>query len=128
MALSDLRRGELWLVSLGAARPGEPGKNWPAILVSVDEIQAGVPDELMIVVPVSGSRSPSPLRPVVSPEEGVDDHSVAICRGLRAVARSRFLRRLGVAQPETMGNIEAALGIILAIGTSPSNHPQDIGD
>lgn len=119
MASNRPRRGELWLVSLGAARAGEPGKNRPAILVSVDEIQTGEPEELLVVVPVSSSRAPSPLRPVVSPDEGVDNHSVAVCRGVRAVACSRFLRRLGHAKPETMASIETSLAMIVGITATP---------
>jgi mRNA interferase MazF len=119
MASTEPRRGELWLVSLGAGRQDEPGKNRPAILVSVEEIQTDVPDELLVVVPVSSSRTPSPLRPTISPGEGVDSQSVAVCRGVRAVARSRFLRRLGVAKPETMVGVETALGMILGISTGP---------
>jgi mRNA interferase MazF len=115
---SEPRRGELWLVSLGAARKGEPGKNRPAILVSVEEIHAGTVEELLVVVPVSSSRAPSPLRPTVSPEEGVDDPSVAVCRGIRAVSRSRLIHRLGDASPETMARIEAALGMILGFPRS----------
>lgn len=113
------RRGELWLVSLGSSRPGEPGKDRPAITVSVDEITTGVGDELLVVVPVSSSRTLSPLRPAVSPGEGVDGPSAAICRGVRAVARSRFLRRLGALTPETMARVEAALGLTLGIAPAP---------
>ena len=120
MASNRFRRGELWLVSSGAVRAGEPGKNRPAILVSVDDIQTDEPDELLVVVPVSSSRAPSPLRPVISPEEGVDSPSVAICRGVRAVARSRFLRRLGEARPETMAQIETSLTLVLGIEAPPA--------
>lgn len=42
MESTEPRRGEIWLVSLGAARAGEPGKNRPAIVISVDEILAGI--------------------------------------------------------------------------------------
>lgn len=44
MASPEPRRGEIWLVSLGTARKGEPGKNRPAIIVSVDEVSTGVDD------------------------------------------------------------------------------------
>lgn len=114
-ASTEPRRGELWLVSLGAARKGEPGKNRPVIVVSVDEINAGLPDELLVVVPVSSSRAPSPLRPEVSPGEGVEPPSVAVTRGIRAVARTRFLHRLGGAEPKTMARVETALGMVLGI-------------
>lgn len=115
MASSEPRRGEIWLVSLGAARTGEPGKNRPAIVVSVDEILAGVREELVVVVPLSSSRASSQLRPAVSADDGVERGSAAICRGVRAVARTRLLRPIGKAEPETLNEIERALGIILGI-------------
>jgi mRNA interferase MazF len=114
-ALPEPRRGELWLVALGATRGGEPGKHRPAVIVSVDEILTGIEDELVVVVPVSSSRAGSPLRPDVSPAEGVDTESVAVCRGIRAVARSRLLERLGSLAPDTMHEIERALAVILGI-------------
>jgi mRNA interferase MazF len=114
--LAEPRRGELWLVALGAAaRAGEPGKHRPAVVVSVDEILAGIDDELLVVVPVSSSRAESALRPAISPAEGVDTDSVAVCRGVRAVARSRLLERLGAVEPDTMHEIERALGLVLGI-------------
>lgn len=114
-ALPEPRRGELWLVALGAARAGEPGKHRPAVVISVDEILADIDDELVVVVPVSSSRSGSPLRPRVLPSEGVDTESVALCRGIRAVARSRLLERLGTPAPDTIRQIERALALILGI-------------
>jgi len=50
-----------------------------------------VEHEPFMVVPVSSSRAPSALRPRISPEEGIDRESAAICRGIRAVSRSRLL-------------------------------------
>lgn len=113
--MPEPRRAELWLVALGAARAGEPGKHRPAVVVSVDEILTGLDDELIVVVPVSSSRSGSPSRPPVAPTEGVDVESVAVCRGIRAVARSRLVERLGSVTPETMHRIEHALGLILGL-------------
>jgi mRNA interferase MazF len=112
---SEPRRGEIWLVSLGAARKGEPGKNRPALVLSVDEIVAGAEHELFVVVPVSSSRTPSALRPRISSEEGIDGESAAICRGMRAVSRSRLLRRIGRVQPETLHEVEQAVALILGI-------------
>ncbi|HKH17965.1 MAG TPA: type II toxin-antitoxin system PemK/MazF family toxin [Solirubrobacteraceae bacterium] len=120
MASAEPHRGEIWLVSLGAARRGEPGKNRPAIVVSVDEISAGVEDELLVVVPVSSTRAASPLRPAVSPAEGIERQSRAVCRGVRAVTRTRFLRRIGKAKPETLREVERALAMILGLEGAPS--------
>jgi mRNA interferase MazF len=63
MASPEPHRGEVWLVSLGAARKGEPGKNRPVIVVSVDEILTGVEEELHVVVPISSSRASGRLTP-----------------------------------------------------------------
>ena len=115
MASTEPHRGEIWLVSLGAARRGEPGKTRPAIVVSVDELLAGVEDELLVVVPLSSSHAPSPLRPPVSTAEGIDTQSSAICRGVRAVTRTRLLRPIGKAKSETLSEVERALAMILGI-------------
>lgn len=115
MASAEPRRGEIWLVSLGAGRKGEPGKNRPAIVISADEIVAGVEDELLVVVPISSSRAPSLLRPHVPAAEGIDEDSAAICRGVRAVSRSRLLRPIGVLKPDTLRAVERALATVLGL-------------
>lgn len=116
MASSEPRRGEVWLVSLGAARPGEPGKNRPAVVVSVDELNSAATEELIVVVPLSSSRAQSALRPEISPDEGVDRPSRAICRSIRAIARPRLLRRTGTVAPQTLTDIERSLALILGLG------------
>lgn len=115
MESTEPRRGEIWLVSLGAARTGEPGKNRPAIVVSVDDLITGIEDELIVVVPLSSSRQPSDLRPRVSPEEGIDSESAAICRGIRAVSRKRLLRPIGRTNPQTLRAVEESMALILGL-------------
>lgn len=114
-ALPEPQRGELWLVALGAARRGEPGKHRPAVIVSVDNVLTGIEDELVVVVPVWSSVAHNPLRPHLSPTEGVDTESVAVCRGVRAVARTRLVERLGALAPDAMHQIERGLALILGI-------------
>jgi mRNA interferase MazF len=110
------RRGEIWLVALGAGRTGEPAKSRPAVVLSVDELNEGVArDELVVVVPLSSSRAPSALRPEVAPSEGLDRASRAICRGIRAVARARLLHPVGALTPETLGQVERSLASILGL-------------
>ena len=117
-ALPEPKRGDLWLVSFGAGRSGEPGKHRPAVILSADELIGGVTDELIVVVPVSSSRSGTPLRPAITPAEGVDTDSVAICRGMRAVARTRLIERLGRVEPATLRDIERAVAMILGINAA----------
>lgn len=113
MASTEPRRGEVWLALLGAARPGEPGKNRPAVVVSADHLSQGTVADLIVVVPLSSSSAPSALRPEVTDIEGVDRPSRAIARGIRGVAPSRLLRRLGALTPETLAEIDRALALVL---------------
>jgi mRNA interferase MazF len=108
-------RGDVWLVALGAGRAGEPGKTRPAIIVSVDELSAGAPEELIVVIPVSSSVAPSGLRIEIEPAAGVERPSRAVCRALRAVVRSRLVRRIGTVNAAEMELIEATLGLILGL-------------
>lgn len=117
MASTEPRRGDVWLVSFGAGRDGEPAKNRPAVVVSVDEQNIGATaSDLIVVVPLSSSRAPSPLRPEIPPSAGVEQTSRAICRAVRGLARARLLRRLGELDPEPLAEIEQALSLILALG------------
>jgi len=116
MASADApRRCDVWLVALRAGRAGEPGKTRPAIVVSVDELTTGAPGELVVVVPLSSSLSPSPLRVEVAPAAGVEHRSRAVCRAVRAVVRSRLERRIGAIEPAVMEQIEDALALILGL-------------
>jgi mRNA interferase MazF len=107
------RRGEIWLTAFGAGRRGEPGKTRPAVVLSSNQLLVGSEDELVVVVPVSSSVTPSSLRPPIGPEAGIDNHSAAICRAVRGVARSRLHRRLGEVDAEKMAEVEHALGLVL---------------
>ena len=114
MESTDPRRGEIWLGALGAGRRGEPEKTRPVVVVSADQLLAGVDHELIVVVPLSSSLPASGLRPQLSPETGIENPSAAICRGIRGVARSRLLRRIGEVGDEKMAEIERAVGLVLA--------------
>ncbi len=115
MASDKPHRGDIWLVALGAARKGEPGKSRPALIVSVDDIVTGEESELFVVVPLSGSREASSLRPIMPRTAGLDRSSVALCRGVRSVARTRLLRPLGKADVQTMSAVERALALVLGL-------------
>ncbi len=114
------RRGDVWLVALGAGRGGEPGKARPAIVVSVDDLTTGVPNELIVVVPLSSSLAPSSLRVEIQPSAGIERTSRAICRAVRAVVGSRLVRRIGTVTPANMEHVEAALSLILGLERTAS--------
>jgi len=108
-------RGEIWLASFGAAREGEPGKNRPAVILSIDDLSTGSGRDLVVVVPLSSSATPTPLTPIVSTGEGVDAQSVAVCRAVRSIARRRLIKKVGTARRDTLRGIEHSLGLILGL-------------
>lgn len=114
-------RGEIWLVSLGAGRAGEPGETRPAIVVSVDALSTGAPGDLIVVVPLSSSLAPSALRVEIEPAAGIERSSRAVCRAVGAVVRSRLVRRVGAVDAESMEQVEIALTLILGLdGSAPA--------
>ena len=116
MASTDTPRcGDTWLVALGAARAGEPGRTRPAVVVSVDELTTGASTDLIVVVPLSSSQAPSAIRVEIPASAGIDRPSRAICRAVRAVVPSRLVRRLGRVEPLAMEEIETVLGLILGL-------------
>ncbi len=115
MASTEPRRGEIWLASLGASRKGEPGKNGPAIVISVDDLVTGSDEDLIAIVPLSSSRATSMLRPSIPASTGIDADSVAIPRAVRSVARRRLLRPLGKVSAEKLEQVEAALATVLGL-------------
>ncbi|MGH9292960.1 MAG: type II toxin-antitoxin system PemK/MazF family toxin, partial [Acidimicrobiales bacterium] len=126
VSADEPRRGDIWLVALGAGRSGEPAKTRPAIVVSVDELSTGATEELIVVVPVSSSMAPSALRVELEPAVGIERVSRAVCRALRAVVRSRLLRRIGRVTPANMEQIETTLALILGLestATVPGRRP-----
>jgi mRNA interferase MazF len=109
-------RGQVWLVRFGANEPGEPGKNRPAVIVSIDELRTGSQRDLYAVVPISATEPGSQMRPRVDPgDAGIDRPSVAVPRAIRSVGRARLLRHMGNVPADTLLAVEQALGIILGL-------------
>ncbi|MDR1768493.1 MAG: type II toxin-antitoxin system PemK/MazF family toxin [Propionibacteriaceae bacterium] len=107
------RRGEVWLARLGAAQDGEPGKNRPVLVVAANGFAPYRPSDLLPVVPISASRLPSPSKVPVS-GDFLDRESVAVCRAIRGVARSRLLRPLGELDATSLAGVDRALRRTLA--------------
>ena len=103
-------------MALGAARRGEPGKHRPAVVVSSDRMLAGLPDEPVVVVPLSSSAAASALRPGVSGAgQGVERPSRALCGAVRGLARARLLRKLGTLEPDALAEVDRALALVLGL-------------
>ena len=111
------RQGEIWLTAFGAARVGEPGKNRPAVVLSVGESLHGSVYDLVIVAPFSATMTPADVRPLVrgTPASGLGADSVVVVRALRGVAASRLLKRVGVIDNDTLERIQEIIAVLLGM-------------
>jgi mRNA interferase MazF len=100
----DVRRGDVFLVSLDPARGGEIQKTRPCVVVSPDELNAYL--HTFIVAPLTTGGHPYPFR-VPCRFEGRAGY--VVIDQIRTVGRERLLRRLGKVPPSTPGRVLAIL-------------------
>jgi mRNA interferase MazF len=100
----DVRRGDVFLVSLNPAKGGEIRKTRPCVIVSPDELNAYL--RTFIVAPLTTGGHPYPFR-VLCRFEGRAGY--VVIDQIRTVDRERLVRRLGKLSPSTLGRVLAIL-------------------
>jgi len=100
----DVRRGDVFLVSLDPARGGEIQKTRPCVVVSPDELNSYL--RTFIVAPLTTGGHPYPFR-VSCRFEGRSGY--VVIDQIRTVDREHLVRRLGKLSPSTLGRILAIL-------------------
>jgi mRNA interferase MazF len=108
-------RGELWLATLGAARPGEPGKTRPVLILTPGALSTGSMRDLCSVVPVSSSAGAARLRPPIEAGGELNENSVAVVRAVRSVARQRLVKPIGRVSEKEQAAVDAALLLTLGL-------------
>jgi mRNA interferase MazF len=100
----DISRGDVFLVSLNPARGTEIQKTRPCVVVSPDELNAHL--QTFIVAPLTTGGHPYPFR-VPCSFEGRSGY--VVLDQIRAVDRSRLVRKLGKISSATLGRVLAVL-------------------
>lgn len=100
----DVRRGDVFLVSLDPTRGGEIQKTRPCVIVSPDELNASL--RTFIIAPLTTGGHPYPFR-VPCRFEG--RAGFVVIDQIRTVDRERLVRRLGEVSSSTLGRILAIL-------------------
>ena len=100
----DVRRGDVFLVSLDPARGGEIQKTRPCVVVSPDELNSYL--RTFIVAPLTTGGHPYPFR-VACRFEGRAGY--VVIDQIRTVDRERLVRRLGKLSPSILGRVLAIL-------------------
>jgi mRNA interferase MazF len=100
----DVRRGDVFLVSLDPARGSEIQKTRPCVVVSPDELNSYL--RTFIVAPLTTGGHSYPFR-IPCRFEGRTGYLVL--DQIRTIDRERLVRRLGKLSLSTLGNILAIL-------------------
>jgi mRNA interferase MazF len=100
----DVRRGDIFLVSLDPVRGGEIQKTRPCLIVSPDELNSYL--RTFIVAPLTTGGHPYPFRIRCRFENRA---GYIVIDQIRAVDCERLVRRLGKLSPSTLARVLAIL-------------------
>lgn len=110
-----MRRGEVYDVNLEPVQGSEQGGTRPAIIVSNDSINAS--SQVVLVVPCTTYRPTSRIYRtqvlIIAPDGGFDRDSIALGEQVRAIAKTRLLRKRGILSESTLVELDRALSIAL---------------
>jgi mRNA interferase MazF len=85
------------------------------VVVAADGFAPYALTDLVPVVPLSLSRTPSPSRPLLPARRGLDGDSVAVCRAVRGIARNRLHARLANLAADELAALDYALRMTLGL-------------
>lgn len=107
-----MNRGEIWLVNFDPTIGSEIRKTRPAVIVSRQPFNRL--RRTVLVVPLSSAHHATEFPLLIAMRSG-GRPAVAVVDQIKAAAKERFIRKLGVASPEEMEQISEALGTLLSL-------------
>jgi mRNA interferase MazF len=100
-------RGEVWFANLDPTRGTEQAGTRPVILFQADAVNEFTSTVLCIPLTTNLRRAALPTCFLIRRTEGgLADDSVALCHQMRALDKTRLVRRLGQLSPETLSALE----------------------
>ena len=105
------RRGEVWWVNLDPTMGSEIAKTRPCLILSANVLNER--RRTVVVIPLSSGPPPSP--PLLMPVTCQGRRVVAVIDQIRAIAKERLQRPIGMLSEEQMAAVEQALCEILEL-------------
>jgi mRNA interferase MazF len=106
-----IRRGEVWWVNFDPTQGRDIRKTRPAIVLTADALNRA--RRTVVVVPLSTGPAANP--PILVAVLSLGGASVAVCDQVRAVGKTRFLRREGAIAAAELKAVEAGLRAVLML-------------
>lgn len=100
-------RGEVWFANLDPTRGTEQAGTRPVVVFQADTVNEFTSTILCISLTTNLRRAALPTCLLIRETEGgLTDDSVALCHQMRALDKTRLVRRLGMLSPETLLALE----------------------
>lgn len=113
--MSDIFRGEIWLVNLDPTLGREQAGTRPALVISENLFNQSYAD-LVIVIPItSQNKNIRSHVPVSKGEGGLTLASYAKCEDVRSISKQRLKKRLGKVSEQTVEKIEEKLRFLMSL-------------
>jgi len=113
--MSDIFRGEIWLVNLDPTLGREQAGTRPALVISENLFNQSYAD-LVIVIPItSQNKNIRSHVPVAKGEGGLTLESYAKCEDVRSISKQRLKKRLGKVSEQTVEKIEEKLRFLMSL-------------
>lgn len=113
--MSNIYRGEVWLVNLDPTQGREQAGTRPALIISENLFNQGYA-ELVIIVPITsqnkGIRSHVKIN---KGEGGLNLESFVKCEDIRSVSKQRLIKKLGNLSKPTIETVEEKLRFLIGL-------------
>jgi mRNA interferase MazF len=106
-----MQRGEVWWVDFDPSQGSEIQKRRPAVILTINSVNKA--RRTVAVVPLSSAAIPRP--PIVIPTPSIGKNSVAVCDQLRAIDKSRVLKRIGILSANDLAALSNAVKTVLGL-------------
>ncbi len=109
------KRGEVWLANLGKPTGHEQAYQRPTVVIQNDDLSQL---STFVVIPTTSNLQRGRQRGTVilqADEGGLGKQAVALCYQVRALDRSKLLRRLGKVSSAALAEIEVTTAYVLGI-------------
>ncbi len=113
--MSEILRGEIWLVNLDPTLGREQAGRRPALIISENLFNQSYA-ELVIVVPITSQNKNIRSHILISKgESGLSLESFAKCEDVRSISKQRLTKRLGKVSQSVVEGVEEKLRFLMGL-------------
>ncbi|HIH43326.1 TPA: type II toxin-antitoxin system PemK/MazF family toxin [Candidatus Woesearchaeota archaeon] len=113
--MSDVKRGDIWLINLDPAIGHEIKKARPGVIIQND--YGNKYSQITIIAPITSQKIEQvyPFEVFLKQGKALEKDSKALLNQIRAVDKIRLVKKLGSVNEEELHNIDDALKISLGL-------------